>query len=583
MKKNGKILLVIGCLVVIAAIIYILAAKGLLTVKPGPGSVKTEELTLHTSEFPKSFNAYVNNSTDASQVFDLVYATLMEVDDETLEFQPLIAESWSISPDQKEITVKINPIAKWSDGAPITAEDVKFTYDVIMNPENLTSVMRMYIGRLNPPEIIDERTVKFTAKTVHYKNLEVVAGFNILPKHLMEGKDFNKEFNMSLPGGSGPYDLTEVKEGRYYVLTRKENYWADQLPHRKGTYNFKRVRFRVMNPVVAFEAFKKGEFDIYDEITAKRWVEDTNSEHFQKNWLVKQKIYNYAPRGFSGMALNMRRPPFDDLRVRRAIAHLLNRELILETIMYGEYTPLTSYWPYLYEKGEESNPLIAFDPEQTKDLLREAGYDRLDQTGYLVNKDGRRLEFSVAYVSEDSEKYLTVFVEDCKNAGVKVNLERYSWATLIKKIDQYDFDAVTIGWSGVLFPDPEQLWHSRHVDEPGGSNLPGYRNPEVDRLIDSLPPIFDVAKRTAIIKEIDRIIYEDVPYLLLWEADYSRIFYKNIFGRPKTVFTKYGSGIISNWWIDPEKVESYRQAVKSRQPLPAEPAEIRYDDYAGED
>src|SRR5690606_14964332 len=104
--------------------------------------------------------------------------------------------------------------------------------------------------------------------------------------------------------------------------------------------------------------------DIYDEITAKRWVEDTNSEHFQKNWLVKQKIYNYAPRGFSGMALNMRRPPFDDLRVRRAIAHLLNRELILETIMYGEYTPLTSYWPYLYEKGEESNPLIAFDPEQ---------------------------------------------------------------------------------------------------------------------------------------------------------------------------------------------------------------------------
>ena len=126
--------------------------------------------------------------------------------------------------------------------------------------------------------------------------------------------------------------------------------------------------------------------------------------------------------------------------------------------------------------------------------MREAGYDRLDQSGYLVNKDGRRLEFSVAYVNEDSEKYLTVFVEDCKNAGVKVNLERYSWATLIKKMDQYDFDAVTIGWSGVLFPDPEQLWHSRHADEPGGSNLPGYRNPEVDRLIDSLPPIFDVAK-----------------------------------------------------------------------------------------
>ena len=578
--KNKKILFLIGLLVVIAVTIYILASQDLFVMKPG--SVNTDELTLHTSEFPKSFNAYVNNATDASQVFDLVYATLMELDDKTLEYQPLIAESWSISPDQKEITVKISPAAQWSDGTPITAEDVKFTYDVIMNPENLTSVFRMYLGRLNPPEIIDEHTVRFTAKTAHYKNLEVVAGFNILPKHLMEGKDFNKEFNMSLPGSSGPYDLAEVKEGRYYVLTRKENYWADQLPHRKGTYNFKRIRFRVMNPVVAFEAFKKGEFDIYTEITAKRWVEDTNSEHFAKNWLVKQKIYNYTARGFQGLALNIRQPLFQDLRVRRAIAHLLNRELILEKIMFGEYKPLTSYWPYLYEKDEQSNPLMEFDPERAKSLLREAGYDRLDQTGYLVNEAGRRLEFTVAYVSEETEKFLTVFVEDCKNAGVKVNLERYSWATLIKKMDQYDFDAVMIGWSGTLFPDPEQLWHSRHINEPGGSNLPAYQNPEVDRLIDSLPAIYDPMKRAEIIKKIDRIIYQDVPYLLFWEADYSRIFYKNIFGRPETVFSKYGSGIIKYWWIDPEKAEEYERAVKSRRALPAEPEEIHYHDYAGE-
>ena len=219
--KNKKTLLLIVLLAVIAVTIYILVSKEILVVRPGPASVKMDELTLHTSEFPKSFNAYVNNSVDASQVFDLVYATLMEVDDKTLEFQPLIVSPGVFPRTKREITVKINPAAEWSDGTPITAEDVKFTYDVIMNPENLTSVMRMYLGRFNPPEIIDERTVKFTAKTVHYKNLEMLAGFNILPKHLMEGKDFNKEFNMSLPGGSGPYDLTEVKEGRYYVLTRK--------------------------------------------------------------------------------------------------------------------------------------------------------------------------------------------------------------------------------------------------------------------------------------------------------------------------------------------------------------------------
>ena len=132
--KNKKTLLLIVLLAVIAVTIYILVSKEILVVRPGPASVKMDELTLHTSEFPKSFNAYVNNSVDASQVFDLVYATLMEVADKTLEFQPLIAESWSLSPDQKEITVKLNPAAEWSDGTPITAEDVKFTYDVIAEP-----------------------------------------------------------------------------------------------------------------------------------------------------------------------------------------------------------------------------------------------------------------------------------------------------------------------------------------------------------------------------------------------------------------------------------------------------------------
>jgi len=576
---NRKLLyIIIAAVLVVVGVIGYLSLSGTDRSGSQPKPFNGGQLTLHISEFPKSFNAFVNNSTDAAQVFDLVYTSLLDLDENTLEYKPLIAESCTVSENKKEFTVKINPAARWSDGTPITAADIKFTYDTIMNPNNLTSVMRLYLSRLQPPEIIDDYTVKFTAKTVHYKNFEMIAGFNVLPKHLMEGKDFNKAFNMSLPGGSGPYDLTEVKEGRYYVLTRKKDYWADQLPHRKGTYNFEKIKFKVMSPDTAFEAFKRGDFDIYTEITAKRWMEDTKTEHFQKNWIVKQKIYNYAPRGFQGLALNMRRPIFQDLRVRTALAHLLNREQILEKIMYNEYRPLSSYWPSLYEKGEQSNPVLAYDPAKAKELLKEAGYNRLDQDGVLVNDQGKRLEFSISYVQQDSERFLTVFVEDCKRAGIKVNLKRMSWATLIKDMDKYDFDTVMIGWSGTLFPDPEQLWHSKHAEEIGGSNLTYYRNPEVDRLIDSLPAIFDVEKRNRIVKQIDRIIAKDVPYLLFWEADYSRIFYKNIFGMPKTVFAKYASGIIKYWWFDPEKAAKYEKAVKERTALPAEPVEIRYDD-----
>lgn len=546
-----------------------------------PKAVRGGVLNLHTSEFPKSFNYYINTSVDASQVFNLVYESLMELDPNTLEYQPVIAESITVSANKKEFTVKINPLARWADGKPITVEDIKFTYDTIMNPKNLATVARIYYGRFNPPKIIDRSTIVFTTNTVHYKNMEALAGLNILPKHLFEGKDFNKSFNMSLPGGSGPYELTEVKEGRYYTLQRKKNYWADQMSHRRGTYNFETIKFKVMNRDMAFEAFKKGEFDIFDEITAKRWVTETNTEPFKKNWIIKQKIYNYAPRGFGGIALNTRRPIFKDVRIRKAINHLLDRQTILKRIMFDQYRPLTSYFPSLYSSAEKPNQLIEYNPALAKQLLQEAGFNRLGKDGYLVNAKGERLEFTISYTIEDSEKYLTIFTEACKRIGVKVNLERLSWATLIKKMDEYDFDGVEIAWSAALFTDPEQLWHSKHLAAAGGSNLPGYSNPKVDQLIATLPPMFDINKRNEIIKQIDSLLYQDYPYVLYWEAGYSRILYKNIFGMPKTVFPKYSSGILKYWWIDPVKAKRYSEAVRKKQSLPGKPEEVYFDQQAG--
>lgn len=573
-KGKSRIILII----IAVCSIFGLLLHGNLSRPSGSETGGEGQLTLHTSEFPKSFNYMVNNSADAAAVFDLVYDTLLEKDLNTLEYQPLIAESWTVSEDKKEFTFKIDPRAKWSDGQPITAADVKFTYDTIMDPKNLTSVLRLYYGRFNPPEVIDTHTVKFSAKTVHYKNFEALAGFTVLPRHLMEGKDFNKAFTMSLPGSSGPYRLSEVKEGRYYVLTRNQDYWADQLPHHKGTFNFAKIKYKVMAPNVAFEAFKRGDFDIFDQITAKRWVTETNSEPFQKNWIIKQKVYNSLPRGFMGLALNLRKPLFKELKVRQALMHLLDRQTIIEKLLYGEYLPLNSYWQSFF--GEKANPEFGYDPAAAQQLLAESGYKKLDKDGYLINSAGQKLEFTILYVSEESEKYLTLFKESCKKVGVKVNLQRLSWATMIKQMDKYQFDAALFAWTGTLSPDPEQLWHSKHRDETGGSNLPGYQNPAVDRLIDSLPAIFDAQQRLAIIKQIDGLIYKDVPYLLFWTTDHSKIFYKNIFAMPKTVFAKYGSGIIRYWRFDPEKVKKYREAVRTGRALPAQPVEVHYDQAA---
>jgi microcin C transport system substrate-binding protein len=553
-----------------------------------PRAVRGGELILHSSDFPKSFNYMVNNASDAAMVFGLVYDTLMEIHPTTLDFMPLIAKSWEISPDKKVFTLKIDPRAKWDDGKPITAEDVKFTYDTIMNPKNLTSVHRMSLSRFETPVVIDQSTIKFTAKTVHYNNLVTLAGLYVLPKHLFSGKDFNKSFNMSLPPGSGPYVLSEVREGRYYVLKRRQNYWADQLPNHRGTYNFESIKYKVMSETVVYEAFKKGDFDILDDggISAKRWATETDSKPFQKNWIVKQKVYNYAPQGFQGLAFNMRRPVFQDIRVREAICHLIDQKYLLEKIMFNQYQQLNSYWPSLYG-STQANPPIRYDPVQAKQLLKEAGYDRLDKNGYLINQKGERLEFTLIYQGETLEKHLTYFAETCKKAGVKVNLQILSWATLIKKMDEYSFDMVFINWGQSLFDDPEQLWHSKHISETGGSNITGYKNGAVDKLIDSMPPIFDAAKRIQIIKQIDHMIYQEYPYVLLWGRSYIRVMYKNVFGMPKTIFTKYGDNqpipyVIAYWWFDQAKLRRYQEAVKKNQALPRELEEVYYDQIANQ-
>jgi microcin C transport system substrate-binding protein len=550
-----------------------------------PAAVRGGVLTLHTPEFPESFNSFINNEIDVDQVTSLVYDTLLDLNPDNLEFEPLIASSWKISPDKKTFTFTIDPRAKWSDGQPITAQDVSFTYDTIMDKNNLTSVLRLFFDRFEKPVITGERTIRFTAKTVHYENFVTLAGMNILPEHLYKGKDFNKSFNMALPGSSGPYSLSEVRDGRGYTLTRRKDYWADVLPGRTHMFNFDKIIFRVIRETdVAFEAFKKGDFDVfsyYTQLTPRIWVTQTGSEKFKKNWIVKQRIYSHTPWGFRGLALNMRKPVFKDIRVRKALFMLLDRKTIIDKLLYGMDQPLNSYFPNIGD-----NTFVPYNPAEAGKLLGEAGYNRLDKDGYLVNIKGERLEFSIlSTINEDIEKYLTIYAQSCKEAGIKVNLDLTSVATLTKKMNNYDFDAVRIGFTGSIFEDPEQLWHSRHAQELNGNNLPGYKNPEVDELIDSLPPVFNAEERNNIIRRMDKIIYSEVPFILFWEENYYMLFYKNAFGHPGTYVSKYGSfdvrsEIIAYWWYDPLKLNKLKDAEKQGTALPVEPEVIYYDRLA---
>jgi microcin C transport system substrate-binding protein len=321
---------------------------------------------------------------------------------------------------------------------------------------------------------------------------------------------------------------------------------------------------------------------MYTSVSAKRWMTETDGDKFKNNWIIKHKLFNHHPEAFIGIALNMRKAPFNDLRIRKALFLLLDRKTLIEKMNYNQVKPLNSYWPSLYESGETPNTPVSFDPEQAKKLLKAAGFNKLDGDGYLTDASGKRLEFSLLYNSPEIEKHLTFYADTLKQAGVKINLELLTWATLLKKTDEYKFDAVAIGWASSIFDDPEQLWHSKHSEEIGGSDLPGYKNAEVDRLIDSMPSIFDAEERNRIIRKIDKILFREVPYVLFWYPGYARVLYKNEFGQPKTYVSKYGSDsdIVTYWWFDQVKKKTLDEAEKNKKPLPAEKVDLYFDKLA---
>ncbi|NCC53836.1 MAG: ABC transporter substrate-binding protein, partial [Spartobacteria bacterium] len=330
----------------------------------------------------------------------------------------------------------------------------------------------------------------------------------------------------------------------------------------------------------AYEAFKKGQIDVYPVYTSRIWVNETKGDKFDKNWLVKQKVKNKKPIGFQGFAMNMRRPPFDDLRVRRAMAHLLDRDKMNKTLMYNQYFLHTSYYEDLYAADTPcTNPPLAFDKDKARALLKEAGWQANPETG-ILEKDGR--PFTVKFLTRDpsSDKFLTIYNEDLKDVGIAMSIDRKDWAAWSKDMDEFNYDITWAAWGAGLYKDPEGMWSSAEAERNSGNNITGFKSPRVDTLIEQQKTIFDVGERHAICREIDGIIAQEIPYALLWNIDYVRLLYWNKFGAPPTVLSKYGDerAITWYWWYDEDSAIELEEAMKNDEHLPRKKAEVDFDE-----
>ena len=519
---------------------------------------------------PKSYNAFVDNNTYTKMTFDLMYENLISIDSDTLDFIPSLARRWAVSDDGREFVFVLDERARWSDGKPVTAEDVKWTFDVVTDPTTDTGPWKTILGVFESPVVEDRLTVRFRQKgdsPRDWRDLVNCGQFWVLPRHAFEGKKFNSASLVGMPVSSSYY-LHSVDEQQSCEFRRSPTWWRRDFPQMKGICNFDRIVLRYYaDNENAFEAFKKRMIDVYPVYSARIMNAETKGEKFARNWILKRRVSNHAPVGFQGFAMNMRRPPFNNLKVRQAMAKLLDREMMNQTLMNGEYFLLSSYYTDLYdEKHPCENTFWKYDPDGAKKLLEEAGYS-----------NGFKFTFLSRSSSED--KFLAPFSAALSKCGIKMDIVRKDFASWMRDMDSFSFDMTWASWSASIIRAPEMSWHSKEGRRSGGNNITGLSLPEVDAIIEKEKTMMSAAERNDAYRRIDRLVSDAVPYVLLWQTAECRMLYWNKFGMPASVFGRFGdeSGVLGYWWYDDDRARELEEAIESHTCLPSVPIRVDYD------
>ncbi|MGE3955844.1 MAG: extracellular solute-binding protein [Vicinamibacterales bacterium] len=556
-----------------------------------PRAVKGGLLREYVLDFPGTLRLEgpESNTVLNSMIGSGVYETLLGIHPTSLAYIPALASHWQISADKGTYRFRLNPNARWSDGQPVTADDVVATWAFKMDKGLQDPSNQMVFGKFDKPVAESKYIVSVKSKVQNWRNFLYFTGMPIYPAHVLktvDGAAYLKDYNFKLMPGSGPYTLEEadVVKGKSVTLRRRTDYWAEKTRRNVGLNNFDEIRQVVVrDQKLAFEMFKKGDLDDYYVNVSREWVEEMNFDRVQRGLIQKRKIFNDNPSGISGIALNTRKAPFSDIRVRKALTLLMNRDELIKRLFFNEYVPLNSYYAGgIYENPD--NPKNAFDQQAALALLAEAGWKDRDAQGRLV-KNGQPLSLEVLYGNKGNENWLTVYQEALRKVGIGLNLRLVTGETLFKLVMDRNFDMVSMAWTGLLFPNPETSFGGELADQQNNNNITGFKDARVDALLKEYDLEYDQKKRAAIIQEIDGILANSYQYILGWDAPFQRIAYWNKFGMPDGVLTRIGDyrDITSTWWVDPQRAEALRKAMGDNAvSLPVGETEVRYWQQFGE-
>jgi len=555
-----------------------------------PNAPKGGEIRLSAFGGFDSLNPYTlrgNPATGSGLVFQSLCSSSM---DEVFSMYGELARSIKIAPDRSQVAFELRAEAMFSDGTPVTVDDVIWTFDTLRTKGHPT--YRAYWADVERAERSGEHEVRFVFKHAGNTELPLILGqLPVLPKHAFEGREFEETTLIPLIG-SGPYKVESVDPGRGIVYSRVENWWAENLPVNKGRYNFDRVRYDYFRDAdVTFEAFKSGAFDVRYENSAKNWATGYDFPASRDGRVQRDEIRHGDAEGMQAFVLNLRRPVFADRRVRKAINLLFDFEWMNKSLFFDSYTRSNSYFSNtelaatgtpgpeelrLLEPLRGKVPDEVFGPafvapktdgsgniraqlREALVLLKDAGWEVKGDK--LVNvASGEPMRFEFLSPRADDERIVQPFIRNLKRAGIEATLRVVDAAQYLSRVDQFDFDVVPLPILQTLSPGNEQreMWESASADIPGSRNVSGIKDPAIDALTEAVVSAPDRETLVARTRALDRALTWNWFVVPHWYSDKNRIARWDRFGRPATVPPFVGplpvSGmVVPLWWVDPAK------------------------------
>jgi peptide/nickel transport system substrate-binding protein len=488
-----------------------------------------------------------NITSDAvsQEVGNLIYSGLLKRDRD-LNLVGDLAESWEFTADCRRLTLHLRRDAKWHDGVPFTAADVRFTYETMVDPRTPTAYKEDFAA-VDRVTVIDPYTVEVTYRTVYAKALESWEMW-ILPKHLLERHVREGRLREAPPNrapvGTGPYRFVEWRPGEKIVLAADPDHFA-------GAPYLARVVYRIIpSRATIFLELKAMGVDMTD-LTALQYSRQTEYPAFRKAY----NKYRYPGNGYTYFGFNLRDSRFADVRVRRAFAHAINKQELIDGVMAGLAREATGpfkpgTWPF-----NPSVPTYPYDPARARALLAEAGWKDTDGDG-LVDRRGKAFTFEILtnQGNDERKKVAELIQSSLRGIGVRADIRMLEWATLIKEyIQKRRFDAIVLGWGIGLDPDQFEIWHSSKTG-PDDLNHISYANAEVDGLLERGRASCNQDERRPSYQRLHEVLAEDQPVIFLYFRDALPVVASRVHGIEPS-----NNGIMYNFteWFVPKRLQRY--------------------------